>query len=288
MSETEKKRPSSRAEEALKRCTTPSKREHIRIGLVGAPKVGKTRFLGTMPKPLVVIDFDEGATALLDDAEMRADIDSGRILVREVPPDGTIEDVRKALNDAGALVNAGMARTVAIDSFTFMCKPLLQSALELENFDFDSDELRRVDMRSVVGNINRPLEFFLSRMKTWPAHLVVTAHIETRDVTKTQINRKGQPEAMPTGDEKIVPMAYGAMRDKLSSYFDELWHITRRPKGSGSEYIIRPQEFKREFVGFGSRLNLTGDLPPDFRKIMAKYVEGGGDATVAEAFLREL
>lgn len=242
-----------------------------------------------MPKPLLILDFDNGTSTILSDSEFREDCESGRIRVRPIRLDGTLTDFKEAINDALLLAREGIVRTVAWDSFTFSMKPLMQSALEQAGVPRLDEDMTFVDMRQVVGNINRAAEFFLANLVHINAHLVVTAHEDVRDEVRSQINpRTRQAEQVPTGKQVVVPMAYGQLRNKLSSYFDEVWRMIRRPKGQGAEYVIRVQEVRKEFEGFGSRAGLQGDLEADFGVIMAAYLKGGGSQQSYDAYMHEL
>lgn len=257
--------------------------------LIGKPKCGKTCLAGTWPKPMTIMDFDGGTVALLHNPTLREAVDAGLIHVIRVPRDGNRTDITTAFNKAGDRVKQGLVRTLVIDPLTSMLAALERTALELEGFDIEDDEpTQRVDMRPVVGNINRGLDYYLNKVLSWPVHLVVTAHEEERDQMRTGKDRRGNPVQVPTGAWNVVPIAFGARRHTLAASFHEVWHVVRVPAGAGSKHIVRPSESRREYSGFGSRMDLSGELPADFPAIMQKYREGkNASDALATAFLRE-
>lgn len=263
--------------------------DHGSFFLIGKPKCGKTCLAGTFPKPMTIVDFDGGTMSLLHNPTLREAVEAGLIHVIKVPRNGVRSDITIAFNEASARVKAGLVRTLVIDPLTAMLNVLKRTALELDGFDVEDDEPdKAIDWRHVVPNINTGMDYYLTKVLSWPVHLVVTAHEEERDEMRTAKDRKGNPIQVPTGAWNVVPIAFGARRYTLAADFNEVWHVVRVPAGAGSKHIVRPSESRRQYSGFGSRMDLSGELPADFPTIMQQYREGKNSSdALATAFLRE-
>lgn len=263
-----------------------------RFMIVAVPKVGKTHLLGTFPgspeKKLVILSFDPGGLATLQsDPALAARLDDGSIVTHEVATDATIHDLWAALKAARQLVVDGRVQTLAWDSFTFLTKIVARHVFQLDGIDFAEDpDPKTPDYRRLVPKINGFTNEILQPTLAFPCHFVMTCHLDIREETEMRANAKGVMEPMATGRTNKRPAAMGQLRDQLSSMFGEVWYMEQRV---GGKRIVKPQESRRGFSGFGSRMHLVGELPADFRGIMEHY-KGQSNANVAvyDAFTKEL
>lgn len=216
-----------------------------RILIMGDSGTGKTHFLGTMPKPLV-LDFDRGLQTL-QGKPVQGLYMTGWSQLKQL-----VQEWRKGPQYG--------CETLALDSLTMAADAAMQFVLEKNG---------RGSAQPTIadwGEAIREVKDLLGYLTTLPCHVVVTAHTQ---LVKDEV----------LGDIQWVPLIFGKdLPHRLGIYFDEVYLTTIANTISGgqktNEYKLQVKPDSRVKM-LKSRMNTDGKLfnqyeEPDFAKLRAK------------------
>lgn len=174
--------------------------------VLGPPKRGKTTAIVTTAPAPFVINCD-GDSALKYPAKLRA-----KFLADDV---ATRRGFKAAIVKAEKLVDAGLARTIVVDSITLLADSLLDEiTLTLEGYEIWTELAK-----ALVGGVKR--------LFTLPAHVFMIAHM------------------VPAGDtgEGIVPLIGGQAKIKIPAIAHDCvlfdYNPDRKPE---RQFLIGPQK----------------------------------------------
>lgn len=217
-----------------------------RILLMGDSGTGKTRFIGTMPKPYVV-DFDNGL-ATLAGQDVMYDACYG---------DGGWKRFKDTLQLWRKEPLHG-AETFALDSLTMAADQAMDYVLKKNN---------RTGQPSIAdwGEAIREVKDMLNVVSTLKCNVIVTAHAQlVRDEM--------------LGDIQWIPLIFGKdLPHRLGIWFDEVWMTTVTTKLEGgvpkTSYRMQVKPDQR-FRILKSRMNQKDTFQqfeePNFPSLLAK------------------
>ena len=186
------------------------------ILLIGDPGSGKTKFLGSCPRPLWIADFDKGGATLEDDGDDIAIqvFKDAPLNTRPIPRYGIYkfgeawDEFQKALNVIGEQIDKGTCpyKTLAIDSFTMFQNCILNHALAHSKHPAGPVEIQ--DYGTLLGIQKK----FFDQFTSWPLLKICTAHVERAKNDLTEAT-----EMLPLGLGKFVAI--------MPMYFDEIYYL---------------------------------------------------------------
>jgi hypothetical protein len=187
----------------------------IAICLIGEPGSGKTKFLGSLPRPLYVVDADKGMRTLRGEKDITYDI------FRDGPfgmDDKTGDDLYKWGSGWPALKNklASFSKccpyaSVAIDTVTFAQQLAKNFARKRSPSKTQGMEAMEVYHWGDVGN---QMVELLDLLITLPCIKVVTCHVK-RDTNPLNQNIE------------FIPLIDGNMQGRIAGFFDEVYYTNR-------------------------------------------------------------
>lgn len=217
-----------------------------RILLMGDSGTGKTHFIGTMPKP-VVLDFDRGLATLAGKDVQAMQMGGWAELKTEI----------EKWRTAGAQYGA---ETLAIDSLTMAADAAMTHVLQKNG--------RGAGQPTIAdwGEAIREVKDLLNVVTTLKCNVVVTAHTQ---LVKDEL----------LGDVQWVPLIFGKdLPNRLGIWFDEVYLTTVLSTIEGGKkqnsYKLQVKPDSRMKM-LKSRMNTDGKLfdmfeEPDFKKLRAK------------------
>lgn len=192
---------------------------HARVLVVGKPKAGKTCALMTAPSPLLINCDSKNA------AKGAAVHVKNPFSVVNV---STISTWEKALDTAVKGVNAGIFKSVVVDTVTLLCDNVIDN-LKVKGF-------KGYDLWNELDSIVRG---GIKKLNGLNAHLFVSAHMV----------------ASHEGDEGILPMIPGQMREKIPALLDDYVMLVADPsKKPERQFLLGPQE---KWTGSGRNVRRT-------------------------------
>lgn len=234
--------------EIIKMETT--KPEFKRILGLGVPRSGKTAFIVTLPKPVLVLSFDDGWDTLAG----QKDIDVMRMIEKNSNAITVAEETQKFLdtcafsgipkNDAGIPY-----ASIVLDPLSFLADHINSKSMQnLSGFDIWRD----------VGN---RLEKIMRTMLVLDCVFYCTCHVELKqDDTK--------------GIQTFLPDIDGKQRQRISAWFDAILFFEPQTVGGKVKYFVNPLPDARKTAGIRVPLlanaTLTQQEEPDYQKLLAK------------------
>lgn len=220
-----------------------------RILLLGDSGTGKTRFVGTMPKPFIA-DFDSGTSTL-------AGIDAQ---AKKFSPDGAGWLAFKRELDLWKAGPQYGAETFALDSITQASEAALKYVLQKNG---------RASAPAQIadwGDAIREIKDVLGILSTLPCHSVVVAHLM---VEKDELR----------GEIKYLPMMYGKdLPGRLPVYFNSVFMTSIQSKVANgqmtTEYKLQVKP-DAKYTNIKSRMDRDGTKfqkfeDPDFNHLIKK------------------
>lgn len=221
--------------------------------ITGDMGTGKTKLLGTAPKPIVVHSFDPGGTLSLT-----KEIEAGYVIPEQFEKDDARSPVvfrewtqnfnRKA--DSGFFNQIG---TYAIDSATMWSDAMMNEWLKSQGRPGSIPQLQ--DYLRLMLDITNTLKIFASL----PCYCILTAHIE---VEKDEV----------TGRMKTFPMIVGkALKVKIPLLFDEVYVAEAKGTSTGTEFslLTKPDGIYQARSRIGAGRFETHEKP-DIKALLAK------------------
>jgi hypothetical protein len=220
------------------------------ILLLGYPGNGKTTFLGTCRKPILLYSFDPGGASVLQPL-----VDSGDVLVRSMELENKkVPKAWKAFKAAaqedlssGILDHIG---TLAVDSGTLWVEAMMNESMGGGGDDATPD---RRDYMITANAIADQVKTFSSI----PCDFILTAHLEDDIDTNGQVISKS-------------PMLFKSLKARLPTLFAEKWVIREKRTPQGQEFEILTQTqglFRAGTRNLGSTTRLPQICPADMHEI---------------------
>lgn len=222
-----------------------------KILLVGVEKTGKTSFLATMPRPLLVFAGETGAESRLGG---QGDIDFIRCYDLPGEPKGA--GIRRFEKNFKALLfEKHLYKTIAIDPLSFM------SDYILEEIDRNNPGLRgSSNTYKFYDLIKSKHSEILSQILGMTQYVVVTSHVKLR-------------EDETTGKSMFLPDLNGSIRDSIGGWFDAVFFTQVTAVGLGAKYTLQAIPDAKKKCGvrvpLGSEGKVLREFEPDYKKIMA-------------------
>lgn len=152
---------------------------HLSVLLIGDPGSGKSHFIASMPKPLLVLNFDGKAAYTYSRAPEAKDIELLNLEDDLNCPEAVL-DLDCALDELTAASDFPYA-TVALDSITNYSLSEMRRAV-VTNGSSGGKRIGSSDGKAVVPALTDHLlwgakvEYILSKLLALPCHIAVTAH----------------------------------------------------------------------------------------------------------------
>lgn len=244
--------------------------------LVGDSGTLKTSFFDTCPKPVLVVDTDNGMASLA--GKEGIDFQTFRELsYGEKAPSGHLKEqgfyawgeawpaITAFVNEyIGRPIDAGVCKykTLGYDSLTRLTDVAITYILKQNGKRYISDYK---DGRQFWGAFLNNMGETFGQLTSWPLVKVLTAHVR-RD------------EDQFSGLTSKMPLVPGQMSAKISTYFDEVYFTDILTEGVGTAKKSRPtihtQTDSTMRQARSRKFHLpTAVLPPDYRAIMAYVAE---------------
>lgn len=222
-----------------------------KILIVGVEKSGKTSFIGTMPRPILVFAAETGAESRFAGQK---DI-----------------DVVQCYDKLGELKGAGIRRfeknfkeiltsstlpykTIAIDPLSFLSNYILDE-VGRENPSLKNSS----NGYAFWGMLKERQEKILTQILGMKQHVVVTSHVKLKDDETT-------------GQAMFLCDLNGSIRDSIGGWFDAVFFTTVKPMGLKAQYVLQAIPDAKKKCGvrvpLGMEDKLSKELPPDYGKIM--------------------
>lgn len=220
-----------------------------RILLIGDSGTGKTRFIGTMPKPAVAL-FDPGGAETLLGKDVIPLYYEGENGWRDFKTE--LQEWRKGYK--------WDRETFALDSLTMAADAAMAFVLKKNG--------RTTSQPTIAdwGEAIREVKDVLGIVTTLPGHVVVTAHAQ---LVKDEL----------LGDLQWLPLIFGKdLPYRLGIWFGDVWHTTVKTEFKGgvqvSEYRLQMKPDQRMRI-IKSRMDPDGKIfnfyeTPDYPTLVAK------------------
>jgi phage nucleotide-binding protein len=205
-----------------------------RVMLYGAAGVGKTSFLKTCPRPLLVLDFDQKEKPLFGEA----DIDI--ISYKMESPDSCRTMFPQFLKDWKEIKALDKYATIALDSLTSLDTIALKYFTLLSGKQADATATLPVYQDLMNWYI-----FFFAECKYIKQNLLILAH-ESYEVDELE------------GIHSIQPLITGkSASKKIPALFEEIWYIERQ--AASDKRILHYRPWKKT-QAFSTGLTGKGEL----------------------------
>lgn len=236
----------------------------------GDPNSGKTFGIASMPKPIMIHDFDGKLGAIIDaepDSNVRKDIHY-RFYQR-----GELNEFDK---DLDKMVNDNLYATRVFDSLTSLAISIIHYFNDMAGAAFQSGE--REGAGRMLGGIRLPgleefgaeatvLQNLTDTLRSLKCHRIIIAHVVAAD--RPEWNRQ-----IITAGKKI-----GA---SLPAYFGEIWHFDRQVSGNqatgAKKYVINTDnaggDYARTSIGLPKEIDWTNRR--DLFEIVKKHAASKG------------
>lgn len=234
----------------------PRFRTHLCLGRSGA---GKTRLLGTFPKPIYMFCFDDGWDTLAMQEGITANI---------LDPSVTKEDIEieliKALQDLSRKKykypdgREEEYKTIAFDPYSFYSQWL-----------FDANPPDSIQEWGLFGpKLLKPLKMAKASGK----YVYVSCHTQLRELQVKKTIKKGDQTSISSGEFAWLPMIHTQARENFSAWFDTTFEITRSGAGDATLSFIPANKRENKARLCFEMTGLFGSVEPaDFRVLKEKF-----------------
>jgi hypothetical protein len=194
--------------------------------LIGEPGTGKTHFLGTLPKPLYIFDFDKGLRTL---AGIKG-------ITYDTYRDGPHGQDKKTGDDLYGWGHAWQAFMSKLLEFSQSC-PYASVAIDTVSFQMEACKnfarLRNPAKQGPThmeqpqwGDVGNYMKNALDLFTMLKCIKVATCHLK-RDVNPLN------------NDTEFVPLLEGQMQGKMPAFFDEVYYTNIKKEGVGAGATYR-------------------------------------------------
>ena len=223
-----------------------------KILIIGVEKSGKTRFIGTMPRPILVFAGETGAESLFA-GQQGIDIVQCYDLKGEAPGAG-IRRFDKNFKEL-LMMKEVPYKTVALDPLSF-----LSDAIGRELDRCNPGLKGSSSTFSYWGKLRDRHTDILDKILSMAEYVVVTSHVRLN-------------EDETTGSKSYLADLQGSIRDSIGGWFDAVLFTKVVPQGTAAKYTLQaiPNAQKKcgVRVPMGMESKVGADLEPDYQKIMA-------------------
>lgn len=182
---------------------------HLRVLLMGPPKIGKSTLVVTTSPPPVRVLLCESDSALSHAVRIAG---SNFTFERAKDWNTMLAAITEARKDA----EAGKIKTVIVDPFSTFATVLEEQCLKM------TDTGRGPDGRRAYPEFNRRIRHLIEQLFRIPAHLVVVTHYIDTGGGEVSPDSGGEPT--PRTGEGIVPLLPGKARALVAAAFpDVVW-----------------------------------------------------------------
>lgn len=221
-----------------------------KILLVGVEKSGKTSFIATMPKPILVFAGETGAESRLG-GQQGIDFIRCYDLQGEAPGAG-IRRFQSNFRELLLKKDHGY-KTIAIDPLSFL------SDTVLDEIDRKNPGLRGgAQTFKFWDMVKSSHNEILTKMLGMSEYVVVTSHVKLREDETTD-------KAM------FLPDLNGSIRDSIGGWFDAVFFTQVMPNGMGAKYVLQAIPDARKKCGvrvpLGMEATVQNTLPSNYGEI---------------------
>lgn len=228
---------------------------------------GKTSFILTGRRPILIFAFDPGYMAL---EAVRKGIDEGWLYVNYFGDDDEANPT--AFKNWEQLVMQYEREqifkhfgTIGVDSGTFCLTALSNyirhNPLTEKNFSRPIGVMSQGDYQPYYGYVEK----WIRKLQTYGTDFVWTHHITTKDKVKT-IGGKEMTETYP-----VVVKAYGQLGEILPALFPERYVIMKEPAGQKQKHVLYTNNIS--YFSAATRMGSTKfdwREEPNIKKLLAK------------------
>lgn len=230
-----------------------------KILLVGSEGVGKTNFIGTMPKPIYMFSFDKGYQTLAGEAGIKVGVcmDDSRYSPKAYKDFiKKFDALKKGEKYKWPDGKEEPYKTIAFDNITFL------STYLFDNEQWTNNNIDKPGGYLVYGAVKSKLNDFIGQAVLIAEYVICTALVEA---TKDDI----------TGEIFFVPSMVGSTKDVIGAWFDAVFYMTvdKAPDGNKQYKLITVGDRRQKAkVRIPSRIaNAVAAVEkPDFSLLKAK------------------
>jgi hypothetical protein len=254
----------------------------------GRSRSGKTRWLGTWPRPLVLAEASERGWTTFETMPIEEfyepDVDdSGDPLHAPIVwPVESAAQMQEGIDAAEALVLSGEVQTIGIDSLTFYQDAYFASIKERA---IKSNPGKQLDTRALYGNLADHIHSLRQRIHRWPCNVVWLA----LELAPSPDSPTGGPmltgktkERFPAGcDFVFYHESYSLPSAEEAGKNDLFFEMHTRPfnrwlAGGRDSGLLEPSIFLPCYRTFAAQLGLPDDALAGVRGPARRVVSGNG------------
>ena len=228
--------------------------ENLKCLIYGDPGSGKTYTLGTAPKPMYILDTDNGVQTL-------AGVPGIEYNVYKPTEDKTnLRPIQKLIAKINSLVDECPYETVALDSATNLAKLLQYRIITMAGRWDETNKMRIQDWGALKDDMAEVFE----SIQSIDSHVIVTGHNRVVQPTDEDGNPQGETLYL------CLSEAGQAYPQKAPADFDEIYKmdVQTRPR-SGTEYRIMTESDRKWTAK--SRLNYYDPDTQEVKRVLDKY-----------------
>ena len=185
--------------------------DHLKMLVLGAPRIGKTRLLATAPKPIYVICSDDESKL---DSAARVSKDFEYDPVNSTDGPRLLGQMESALKTAASGVAAGKYKTVVWDTLSSFADYLIAAELAASVKNGAENPM------TAYPSFARRVHNYVGRILSLKAHVVVMCHhYRESKALDGQLAKEG---------EGIVPGIPGKERVKLGGMFRDVVYLEKK------------------------------------------------------------
>ena len=243
-----------------------------KILVIGHEGVGKTRFIGTMPRPIYLFSFDKGYLTLAGEPGITVGLcmDEDRYKPHAYADFmARFAELKKGLEYTWPGGKKEKYKTIAIDSVSFLSTFLFDHLQRVNN------NIDKPGGYAVYGTVKSKLQDVINQSVMLAEYVVCTALLES---TKDDI----------TGEIFFVPSMVGSMKNEVGAWFDGVFFLTvdKKPDGKKEYKMItvgdRRQRAKLRVPSRVADL-ISAMETPDFGELQKKLGKGINNAGIQQS-----
>lgn len=235
-----------------------------KILLIGMEGVGKTHFIGTMPKPIYIFSFDKGYLTLAGEPGITVGVcmDEDRYKPHAYADfKQKFDALKKGLKYKYPDGREEAYKTIAIDSLSFLSTFLYDHEARIQN------TIDKPGGYAVYGSVKSKMQDIVNQSVMLAEYVCCTALLET---TKDDI----------TGEIFFVPSMVGSMKNEVGAWFDAVFYMTvdKDPRDGSKQYKMLTVGDRRQKAKIRLPSSLASKIDavekPDFQVLLTK-INGG-------------
>lgn len=228
---------------------------------------GKTRLMGTAPKPIYVMCSDDPSkldSALVNDKSFTYDE------VNHTDGELLLKQFETSLNHARREIDAGKIKSAVWDTLSMFSATLLNAELDA------SDNGKGPDGRQAYQSYGRRLVNCVSRFLSLKCHRIVMVHYydQSKEIDG-QLKKQG---------EGILPGIAGAPRNTIPGMFHDVVYLRKKMDSEERELALSiPGVYGPRFVGLPGVEKVPADLTALVARVANKGLPQSGKAPLRVA-----